>query len=223
MSNQTLDINKLEIAVFDWDNTLALSKECLICSINEILPNFGYRDWDSVKNLRDRNLSFRDNFPRIFGEKSQEAYKQYKEIYKTKIEKLITAPDKAPEVIEFLRKHNKKIMIVSNKDRELLELELPLLYDLSNFDNIVCGHEAPKDKPNPEQLIYAVKEHISHITTENVWMIGDSPMDSDCAINAGAKAIRIGKPIWGYDDNKNGNDIVFIKDFTNFYKMLGEQ
>ena len=222
MSNPILDINKLEIAVFDWDNTLALSRDCLVYSINKILPDFGYKDWDSVKNLRDRNLSFRDNFPRIFGNKSHEAYKKYKEIYKTKMKQLITAPEKARDVIDLLQKKNKKIMIVSNKDRELLELELPLLYKFSNFDNIVCGHEAPQDKPHPEQLIYAVKDYTSNITSENVWMIGDSPMDSDCAINAGAKAIRIGKPIWDYDNNKKADNILFIKDFNELFKILGE-
>ena len=54
-------------------------------------------------------------------------------------------------------------------------------------------------------------------------MVGDSPMDSMCALSAGAKAIRIGKPIWGADDSDKNSDILFIDDFKMFWQMLKEQ
>ena len=79
------------------------------------------------------------------------------------------------------------------------------------------------DKPYPEQLEFAVKGLIDEINSDKVRMVGDSPMDSMCALSAGAKAIRIGKPIWGADDNDKNSDILFIDDFKMFWQMLKEQ
>ena len=82
MQNRSLSIKDLRVAAFDWDNTLAYIREALVFSINKVLPLYGLPCWDIVKTLRDRNLSFRDNFPRIFGDKAHEAYEKYRIIYK---------------------------------------------------------------------------------------------------------------------------------------------
>ena len=42
---------------------------------------------------------------------------------------------------------------------------------------------------------------------------GDSKQDSDCALAANARAIRIGRPIWGIEDNETPG-ITYINDFT---------
>ena len=75
------------------------------------------------------------------------------------------------------------MMIMSNKDRRLMEIELPLLFDPQLFSRVVCGHEASRDKPYPEQIYYTLDGLLApaDITPERVWMIGDSPMDSKSA------------------------------------------
>lgn len=223
MQNQGVSIDKLQVAAFDWDNTLAYSREALVYSINQILPLYNLPEWETVKQLRNRNLSFRDNFPRIFGSKADEAYEKYRVVYKNNAERFLKKPDKAQDVLELLKQRGVKIVIVSNKDRMLFDFELPFLYDIALFDKVVCGHEAQKDKPYPEQLEFAVKNFVQKINADKVWMIGDSPMDSMCALSAGAKAIRIGKPIWGADDDDKNSDILFIDDFKMFWQMLKEQ
>jgi phosphoglycolate phosphatase-like HAD superfamily hydrolase len=50
-------------------------------------------------------------------------------------------------------------------------------------------------------------------------VVGDSPQDSMCAQNAGARAIRIGKSIWG-DEDKIGEDVYFFDSFVDFYDTL---
>ncbi len=218
-----LSLISLEVAVFDWDNTLAMSRGALVCSVNKVLAEFGLDDWDKVQHLRDRNLSFRDNFPRIFGSRSEQAYARYREVYRENVASLIKAPEMAVEVLRYLQNKGIENIIVSNKDRLLLDFELPLLYDRTLFSRIVCGHEAKRDKPYPEQLWYGVDGLVSKVSTDNVWMIGDSPMDSNCALSAGAKAIRIGQPIWGCDDVcEKQKEILFFADFVDFYRAITE-
>lgn len=216
-----LNIKNLKIAVFDWDNTLAESRTTLVYAINQVLKEYGLNDWETEKKKRNNDLSFKDNFTNIFGENAQEAYEKYRKIYFANVDKYITTFPKTHEVLHYLKNNNIKLMIMSNKERILLEYELPLLFNPQLFDNVVCGHEAIKDKPYPEHLLWTVKDIIlpNNITTQNVWVIGDSPQDSRCATSAGARAIRIGNSIWG-DEDENNQEIYFFNSFVDFYDSL---
>ena len=216
-----LDVKNLKIVVFDWDNTLAESRTALVYAVNKVLQEYGLQDWETEKQKRDNNLSFKDNFANIFGPNAQEAYQKYRKKYLEITEKLITTFPKTHEVLSFLRKEDVSLMIMSNKERALLEYELPFLFNPETFDNIVCGHEAKNDKPHADHLFWTLKNVMKQeqINKDNVWVIGDSPQDSKCALSAGARAIRIGTPIWD-DDDKQDKNICFFDSFVDFYESL---
>ena len=219
-----LDLKRVEYVLFDWDNTLAESRSTLVYVVNIILKKYHLDEWDKQKDKRDPNLSFRDNFPNVFGkENAEKAYEEYRKLYKETVASKISRFDKTLETIELLKQKNIKIIILTNKDRKLLDFELPLLYDVNLFDEIVAGHEAPKDKPYPEQAWYALRNFISpkDITQENVWVVGDSAMDSDCAKAINALPIRVGKPIWqSASDIKEADGIKYFPTFKDFYLEL---
>lgn len=216
-----LNLKELKAAVFDWDNTLAESRTALVYCVNQVLQEYSMPEWNIVKAKRDNTLSFRDNFPRIFGDKASEAYEKYTKIYLQNVRKMITTFPKTLEVLQFLKSRGVKIMVMSNKDRKLLDYELPLLFNPALFDNVVCGHEAIKDKPYGEHLFWTLKDMFKpqQINRQNVWVIGDSPQDSACAKNAGALPIRIGKSIWE-DETNDTSGIIFFDSFVDFYKTL---
>ena len=220
MRHQNLNWQKLQVAAFDWDNTLALTRPALECSINEVLQQNGLPTWNEIKNKRDANLSFRDNFPVLFGDKAAALYAAYKAVYKQKAADLIKRPAGALETLELLAEAGVKIVLVTNKDRELLEYELPMFYNPTIFTRIVCGHEASKDKPDKAQLLFAVNGLTDSVNPENVWMIGDSAMDSACAVSAGATAVRIGQPIWNDAPQNDAKKAIFFDDFSDFYLAL---
>ena len=222
MRYSDLNIGSLRVAAFDWDNTLAFSRENLQQSVNEILAEYGLPSWDKVCEKRNPRLSFADNFPLIFGAFAEEAYQKYCAVYLRNIPVYSKKPKKVQDTVMLLKKRDVRIAIVTNKTRNLLEAELSFLYDESLFDNIVCGHEAARDKPYPEQLQFAIKPFVEQITPQTVWMVGDSPLDSDCALSAGARAIRIGEPIWCDAEEKNA-DVTYFSDFESFYDELKGQ
>ena len=217
-----LDLHRLRFALFDWDNTLAESRSSLVSAVDKVLAEYHLPPWSQVQHQRDRNLSFKDNFPNIFGAKADEAYAKYRQIYLNIVDSKISAFPSAAKVLEFLKMQGVKLIIVTNKERCLLEHELPLLYDASLFSNIVCGHEAPADKPSGEQIRYALKDYLSaaQITPHNTWMIGDSPQDSTAAHNAGALAIRVHSPIWDEAAPALADDIISFPKFSDFLSAL---
>lgn len=217
-----LDLHSLRFALFDWDNTLAESRSSLVAAVDKVLAEYHLPPWSESQNKRDRNLSFKDNFPNIFGERAEEAYARYRQIYLSIVDSKISAFPSAAEVLTFLQGQGIKLIIVTNKERCLLEHELPLLYDAKLFSNIVCGHEAPADKPSGEQIRYALKDYLpaEQISPHNSWMIGDSPQDSTAAHNAGAQAIRVHSPIWGEETHPATEDIIRFPEFSDFLSAL---
>ena len=219
-----LNLQKVEYILFDWDNTLAESRTCLVATVNEILQKYNLPDWEHQKAKRDPNLSFRDNFPNVFGEElAKQAYQEYAELYKKNVGRMLTTFPKVKETLEFLKQKGKKIIILTNKDRQLLDFELPLLFDKSLFDRIVAGHEAPKDKPYPEQAWFALKGWLNpeDFSPDKVWIIGDSEMDSNCAMAAKAYPIRIGNSIWG-NIKAIPSVILHFSSFEEFFNALQE-
>ena len=208
-----MNISKLKYALFDWDNTLAESQTSLVEAVNIVLKKYHLPQWEKVKHLRDCNLSFKDNFPRIFGKIAEEAYSCYREIYLQRMPLKIKTFPFVKEILENLSCRGVLLYVVSNKERILLEREKELLFPDVYFRKIVCGHEAKEDKPSPEQIFYALSEDLipQDITPEEVWMIGDSPMDSQAAIAAHATPIRIGKSIWGDEGKKDSKIIYFFR------------
>ena len=219
---EPLDISKLKYVLFDWDNTLAESRPALVAAVNKVLAAYNLPDWEISKEKRDCNLSFKDNFANVFGKQNAEAaYEQYREIYKELVPTQIASFPYAQKVLDFFAAHNVRMMIVTNKERCLIEYELPLLYDKNLFCNIVCGHEAKADKPHKEHALYALKDYISEkeISPQNVWVIGDSPQDSLMAERINALPIRVNQSIWG-DESENSNKMIHFSGFQKLYETL---
>lgn len=216
-----LDLSKLKYVLLDWDNTLAETRTALVTVINQVLEEYNRPPMEECRNY-DKNLSFRDNFPNIFGaELAVEAYERYAVLYKEKVASLLSTFPDVKETLDFFAGRAIPMIVMTNKDRRLLEFEMPLLFSPQIFERIVAGHEAPRDKPYPEQAWYALSGLLDKkdFSPEKVWIIGDSDMDSDCALSADAQAIRIGKPIWNDGISRN-EKIIYFADFTAFLKYL---
>lgn len=221
---QKFDVSKVKYVVFDWDNTLAESRTPLMYALNKVLKERNLPSWEELKKVRDNNISFKANFKNFFHEQAEEIYERYAEIYLQNVERLISTFPKVPEVLDLLRKKKIKLIIMTNKDRRLFDFELPILFDPSYFEKIVCGCEAPLDKPHKEHVLFALDGYLKpeEINRDVVWVVGDSPQDSTAALNAGALPIRIGKKIWD-DCEVYSDEIIYLNDFEEFYVHLNEQ
>lgn len=219
-----LNLSKVKFVLFDWDNTLAESKTSLVYAIKQVIAEKNLPSWESLQAVRDHDLSFKANFKNFFHEKADEIYARYAEIYLQNVKGLIKTFPNVREVLELLQEHGVKLMVMTNKERRLLEYELSLLFEPSCFEKIVCGGEAPLDKPHKEQVLYALNGYLkpNEITRDNVWVVGDSPQDSKAALASGALPIRIGTAIWEECETKC-DEVIYLEDFTDFYNCLKAQ
>ena len=185
---------KPKIIAFDWDNTLALNREVVVNAMNKVLSKYGKAEWDIIKKeKRDKNKSLKENFINFFGEDlEKQAYNDYLNFY-NEFNYLLQAPENAKEMLYMLNKQNIYIIIVSNKERKLLLDEIKVLYNDIEFYKIMANGDSEKNKPDASPIFKAVKDLNIEINYHNVWLIGDSNQDIDCAYNANIQPILYGQ------------------------------
>ena len=176
--------------IFDWDNTLVDTWPVIHDSMNTTLKHLGYELW-SIEETKERvRRSLREAFPELFGDKWEIAreifYKRFKKIH---LERLV-ALQGAEALLELL--YSKKIYlgVVSNKSGDNLRREADHLGWSSYFERIVGAMDAKKDKPAIEPVLM-VLEGSKIRPSADVWFVGDTKIDMECAYNAGCLPILI--------------------------------
>ena len=176
--------------IFDWDNTLVDTWPVIHESMNTTLKHFGFELW-SIEETESRvRRSLREAFPDLFGDEWELArdifYKRFRKIH---LERLV-ALQGAEGLLNLL--HSKKVYlgVVSNKSGENLRREANHLDWNKYFEKIVGAMDAKKDKPAIEPVLM-VLEGSKIRPSLDVWFIGDTKIDMECAYNSGCLPILI--------------------------------
>jgi phosphoglycolate phosphatase len=83
--------------------------------------------------------------------------------------------------------------VVSNKTGAILRLEVERLGWTGLFGSIVGAGDAAADKPHAAPVMLALGP--SGIAAgEEVWLVGDTEVDVECALNSGVVPILLGPP-----------------------------
>ncbi|MGB2028883.1 MAG: HAD family hydrolase [Candidatus Puniceispirillaceae bacterium] len=106
--------------------------------------------------------------------------------------------DGVEETLTFLRSLGMKLAICTNKPRPLAEKTLKETGIAHQFDCIVCGSEAPDDKPAPDQ-VFLVLEMLGS-QSQDCLFIGDTRVDHEASLAAGIEFLYFPS---GYDPEIN--------------------
>lgn len=177
--------------LFDWDNTLVDTWKMIFYAMNQTLIAFNLEAWNEEFAISHIQYSGREVFPKIFKENSLEAQKIFYQTIENNDLKGLIPMKEAEELLKVLTEKKIPLGIVSNKRSDLLHKEVSHLKWNGYFNIIVGAGDAPYDKPSPEPILFALS-HLKIPASSKVWMIGDAPVDWDCATSAGCQAIAIG-------------------------------
>ncbi|MCC9622888.1 HAD family hydrolase [Thalassospira sp. MA62] len=189
--------------IFDWDNTLVDSWGTIQAALNLTFDEFGLDRWSMDETKQRVARSLRDSFPGLFGEDRWEEakdsfYRHFQSIHLETLTPLIGAYD----LLCALRDQGIYQGVVSNKNGNFLRAEAEHLGWTSFFGKIIGATDAENDKPAADPVHMAMGDS-SAPQYENLWFVGDSAVDIQCARNVGAAAILIGDEITGHDDTQN--------------------
>lgn len=177
--------------LFDWDNTLVNTWPMIHTALNMTMRHMDHPEWTLERVKSNVKKSMRDSFPEIFGERWKDAASHYQQSYRQiHLEHLAPLPG-ARDMLESIPRPEVFVGIVSNKMGSTLRKELAHLGWESFFNAAVGSSDAAHDKPHADPVLLALKD--TGITpAADVWFVGDSGIDLECAQATGCTAILYG-------------------------------
>lgn len=178
--------------LFDWDNTLVDTWPIIHAALAATFKDMGVAPWTLEQTQARVRKSMRDSFPEIFGEGWQRAGDLYQGYYRAiHLDKLTPLP-LALDVLKAVKARGLFSAVVSNKKGPGLRREVEHLGWAGLFSAVVGADDAARDKPHADPVHMAFgKSGIA--TAPDVWFIGDSEIDLECAKNTGCTAILYGE------------------------------
>lgn len=187
-----MELSTPKAILFDWDNTLVNTWPVIHEALHNTFTKMKLEPW-TIEMVKQRvSRSMRDSFPEIFGDNWQEAgeyyQQQFRNIHLERLEALLDAE----AILSYLSSQPVYVALVSNKKGDNLRAEVKHLGWEHYFKKIIGANDTPRDKPAPEPVLAALKG--SGIEAgKDVWFVGDSPIDMECAHATGCVPVWYGE------------------------------
>lgn len=184
-----LKLPKPKAVIYDWDNTLVDTWPLIQHAIDTTMIAMNKEPWGLEKVRNEVHKSMRESFPEIFGDdwvKAGEIYKTtYRSIHLDKIELL----PGAAQLIETLNQAGVLQFVVSNKIGATLRKEAKKIAVAQKFFAVIGATDANADKPSAAPVELALMGSGIDPKKDEVWFIGDTIADIECAYNSGCRPI----------------------------------
>jgi phosphoglycolate phosphatase len=178
-----MNLEKPKAILFDWDNTLADTWPTIYSALRQTFETMGHTPWTFEETKEKVHRSLRDSFPEIFGDRWQEAGDLYiKNFKRIHLQELI-ALDSAEEVLKELMDTDIYVALVSNKTGENLRAEVSHIGWDKYFSKVIGAKDAEEDKPSTKPVLMALEGSGIELG-KDVWFVGDSITDMECAYNS---------------------------------------
>jgi phosphoglycolate phosphatase len=177
--------------IFDWDNTLVDTWPIIHEALVNTFKDMGMEPWTMQQTQARVRKSMRDSFPEIFGPDWHKAGDLYQKNYRASHLKRLRPLPQSLEMLKKVKEMGLYSVVVSNKKGPNLRQEIEHIGWTNLFDNIVGADDAARDKPHADPVHLAF-EKSGIAPAPDVWFIGDSEIDLECAINTGCTAILYG-------------------------------
>jgi len=176
--------------VFYWDNTLVDSWATIHEALVLTFTAMGHEPWTLAETKIRVRRSLRDAFPALFGDRWEDARKLYLDHFTSMHIERLTPILGAAELLAEARDAGFHLAVLSNKTGRILRLEADHLCWTPNFKRLVGAGDAKADKPDPVAMQFALEG--SGLAASDVWYVGDTALDMECAARAGCTAVLLG-------------------------------
>ncbi len=178
--------------LFDWDNTLVDTWHVTYSALSTALQELGRDPLTPHEYSNQPHLSMRDSGKRLFGDDVEKGEKIfYEAIKKLHLEELVVFEGAEP-LLKNLRSRGLYVGVVSNKDGTFLRKEVAHLGWTDHFHQVIGSRDAEADKPSHLPVLAALKASTIN-PGHDVWFVGDSIVDVQCARSSGCIPLVVGE------------------------------
>lgn len=205
-----MELKRPKAVLFDWDNTLVNTWPIIHAALHETFMQMKRDPW-TLEQVKQRVArSMRDSFPVIFGDDWQRAADIYQAQFRAIHLQRLEALAGAEETLKLLASQpDMYVAVVSNKKGPNLRKECDHIGWNKYFRKVVGADDHARDKPFPEPAIAAM-DGSGIALGPDVWFVGDSEVDMECASVTGCVPLWYGeepeKPLtFGYSKRFPGH------------------
>ena len=213
-------MSKFDLLIFDFDGTLVNSIPPAVEAIQGMLKQLGYPS--KTKEEINTYVGYGEN-PLVagsIGSKDQARIEAAKEVYFKLYKKSLKNIPLYPHVEETLKSFKDKTMaIISNKQKELIDIILEHHGLKELFSDILGGENSTKLKPDPHSVNQITAKH--DILKNKTLFIGDMTVDVETGQNAGVTTCAV---TYGFNDRAvliEAKPDLLINDFSELKSLVG--
>lgn len=174
---------------FDWDGTLVDSYKFLEGAHNHVRVALGLAPFEGDEFKGYFGHPREKLYAELYGhdiERAKTLFGEY--VVKNHVEHLKPMPG-AVELLQAGKDAGCVMGVISNKKAEYLHREIAAFGWGDYFQVVIGAGDAPNDKPAADPLIMAVRQ--TDFSMSEVWYVGDTDVDLQCAQNADCASIFI--------------------------------
>jgi pyrophosphatase PpaX len=191
--------NRYDIALFDFDGTLADTLPLIYCAFNDALTPESGRVYtpDEIRSLfgpPDHQIIRNE----LAGVNADEAIARYNATYSSAHDELVTAYPGILELLAECRTAGIRTGVITGKSRSTAIVSLERLCLIDFAEILYGGDDVPRQKPDPLALTLALEHLRKDGATGAAMMIGDSAADVIAGRGAGCATIGV---LWGSPDH----------------------
>lgn len=191
---------EIKLVIFDFDGTLADTKENIILTFQMTMKELGVEIKSRQECAATIGLTLEDAFKVLYPGMAAEKYILLRDTYRRifKENRKILVPGLFPEVMETLeelRRRGYLMSIASSRQSPSLQSFLEDMKIAHLFEYAVGGDNVEHPKPAPDAVLQILRHY--NLSAEEAFVVGDMPFDINMATNAGVKSCGV---TWGNAD-----------------------
>lgn len=212
-----------KMVLFDWDGTLADTFQFIEAAHNHVLEALGLPARESGWFYYYFGKPPEYIYLSVYGDKGDEARPLFIEFVRANSDTAVRPlPDVVP-MLTWLREQGVQMGVVTNKRSDLVVQEIESFGWSDYFVTVVGAGDAAENKPSAAPLMLALEKVGYDGDIKDVWFVGDTVTDLECAKQAGAPSVFVMQPDMSVAETEiiNSYETLFnIDDHRHFLTIL---
>ncbi|SEA31892.1 HAD-IA family hydrolase [Alkalimonas amylolytica] len=217
----TLDIERIELVIFDWDGTVMDSVGRIVSAMQTAaqLAELPVPSAHAVKQIigLSLDLAFTTLFPTMTAAQHQRLFEHYREQYVERDPTPTPMFAGAEALFLHLRAQQKRLAVATGKARKGLDRIFAETGLAHYFAITRCADDA-KSKPDPDMLLQILAE--TRLAPEQALMVGDTSHDMLMAQQAGIARIGVTHGVHGAGVLQQFQPLAIVDDLTQLQNLL---
>lgn len=208
--------------IFDFDYTLGDSTEGIVQSVSFALSQLHEKPKTTEEIRKTIGLSLKETYFALTESKDEQNAELFAIYFKQKADEVMVAStqiyEPVKEVFDSLRRKGYKIGIVTTKFHYRIDAILAKFHMNDMVDIIVGGEDVKTPKPDPEGLLYAIKQ--LQLEKRDILYVGDSVVDAKTAQSAEVDFAGVLTGTTTAEDFAKFSNVCIVNDLYGIQKLV---